>query len=737
MRVRRCLGPRIAGLALACGVAQAAAAGETTPVSYRRDVAPVLARAGCNTGPCHGNAAGKGGFRLSLRGEDPAADWLAITHDAQGRRFDPARPEASLLLLKPTGRVAHEGGLRIAPGSNEERLLRDWIAAGATDDGGRLAPLERLIVDPAERLVEPDTGGGYAHRLTVTAEFADGTRRDVTRLAAFDVSDPTRAAIDAAGVVTASRAGEVAVAARYMDGRATARLAFLPDRPAYVWTGPEPANLVDEHVFRRWRMLRVAPAPACDDATWLRRATLDTIGRPPTVEEARAFLADGRPDRRARWVETLLGRPEFADFWALKWADLLRNEEKTMGAKGAWVLQRWLRDQVATDVPLDEFARRLVSSTGSTWRNPPASFHRTNRDPSAAAEAVGQVFLGVRLQCARCHNHPFDTWTQDDYYGLAAAFANISRKQIDNRRRDSFDTHEINGDEVVYLDGRPGLRQPRSGAMMAPRGLGAAPLELPPGDPDALDDLAEWLTRDNRQFARAMANRVWFHLMGRGIVEPVDDFRESNPPSNPELLEALTDELIAGGYRLRPLVRLILNTETYRRDADPASTEDEATFARARVKLLPAEVLLDAIGQALDAPESFRGAPDAARAAQLPGVRQAEGFLKAFGKPDRLLTCECERAESVTLAQAFQLINGPTVRSKLAARGNRIDKLIESGATDEAIVEELYLAALTRMPTETERAGVLAHLGRAADRRRGWEDVAWALVNSKEFLLRH
>jgi hypothetical protein len=495
---------------------------------------------------------------------------------------------------------------------------------------------------------------------------------------------------------------------------------------------------LDVPAFAKLEALKINPSAPAPDAVFLRRAYLDALGVLPTPEEARAFLADADPRKRPKLVDRLLARPEFADFWALKWADLLRNEEKTMGPKGVWAFQRWLRDQIAADVPLDAFARRLVSARGSTWRNPPASFYRTNRDPETAAETVGQVFLGVRLQCARCHNHPFDVWTQDDYYGLAAYFGNVGRKQINNVRRDDLDKHEINGDEVIYLAGRPGAVQPRSGAMMAPKPPGGPPPALG-DDPDALDDLAAWLTRDNPQFARNLANRIWYHLMGRGIVEPVDDFRDSNPPSNPALLDALTAELVAGGMRLKPLVALIMKSQVYGLGSRPEATnaDDEANFARAAVRLLPAEVLLDALGQALGRPASFPGAPAAARAAQLPGARMGGEFLKVFGKPDRLLTCECERSEATTLAQAFQMINGEAVRLALEADDNRIGRLLQAGADDATILSELYLAALGREPGAPERAGALAHVAAAPVRRKAWEDVAWAILNSKEFLLRH
>jgi hypothetical protein len=703
--------------------------------SYRLDVAALLSKAGCNAGACHGNMNGKGGFKLSLRGDDPAFDLTSLTHDAHGRRASVLDPASSLIVQKPTGQLPHEGGLRFLPGSREAAILLEWVAAGAKDDVASAPRVSRLDVFPKERIA---AAPGLTQQLVVTAELSDGTRRDVTRQAAFDVSDPTKAAVTFDGRVEAPGPTEMTVAVRYLSGRAVSRLAFLPARRGFVWRDPPIANLVDRHVYAKLQLLKINPSDPATDPTFLRRAYLDAIGLLPTPEEARAFLCDPDPAKRPRLIDRLLARPEFADFWALKWADLLRNEEKTMGEKGVWVFQRWLRDQLAADVPLDEFARRLITAKGSTWTNPPASFYRTNRDPSTAAETVGQVFLGVRLQCARCHNHPFDDWTQNDYYGLAAFFGNIRQKEFANARTDSLDKHEINCDEVIYLAGKPEAVQPRSGEMMAPKPPGGPKPDLG-SSPDARDELAGWLTRGNRQFARNLVNRVWFHLLGRGIVDPVDDFRASNPPSNPALLEALTDEFLASGYRLRPLVALVMKSQTYQLGPEPNDTnaDDGANFARASVRLLPAEVLLDALGQALGKPGGFAHAPRGLHAAQLPGARMGGPFLKVFGKPDRLLTCECERSEATTLAQAFQLINGDSVRAKLEAGDNRIGRLLESGASDDLILEDLTLAALAREPTASERAGFLAHVRKAGDRRKGWEDVAWAIVNSKEFLLRH
>ena len=704
-------------------------------MSYRLDVAPLLSKAGCNQGTCHGALTGKGGFRLSLRGDDPGFDRMMITRASMGRRVDRARPAESLVILKPLGAVEHEGGKRFGAGSFAHEALRRWIARGAVDDVATAPTVTQLEVVPRDRTIAHP---GRSQQLVVTAHFSDGGVRDVTEKACYEHNLPSGVEIGSGGRVEVARPAELTVLVRYATARAVSRLAFLPDRPGFVQREFPAHNFIDEQARAKWRAIQVHPSDLARDETFLRRAFLVALGVLPTVEEARAFLADADPRKREKLIDRLVERPEFADFWALKWADVLRNEEKQMGVKGVWTFRRWLTRQIERDRPLDAMVRDLVSSVGSTWENPPAAFYRTNRDPLTAAETVGQVFLGYRLKCARCHNHPFDVWRQDDYYGLAAHFSNIGRKRLSNRRRDRFDKHEINGDEIIYVTAAkaPALRQPNSGVMLAPTPLGGEASS--DDDPRrTLDNLADWLTQGNRQFARNQANRIWFHLMGRGIVDPPDDFRMSNPPSNPELLEALTDRLIAYRMRLKPMVATIMKSRVFQLDARPTATnrDDERNFARYAVRLPPGEVMLDALSEVLERPQRFAGAPAGLRAVQLPGVPKGDAFLKTFGKPTRLLACECERSDSTTLAQAFQMINGPVMRAKLEAAENRIGRLLDAGTAPAPMIEEFYLAALCRFPTDAERHAALAHLKNASKPRQAAEDLVWSLLNSKEFLL--
>lgn len=727
---------------LAALAATSTAAAE--PVSFRNDVMAVLSRGGCNQGTCHGSLNGKGGFKLSLRGEDPAADLLTLTRDTFGRRTNPLHPVESLVLLKATAATPHEGGKRFGNGSPEYALLARWIAEGARPDPAdaptlqalEVAPRTRVLFFPADRV-----------QLQVRATFSNGSVRDVTRLACYEPSNQV-AGVSPAGEVEKRAEGETTILVRYLDRQATVQLAFLPDRANFTWRDVPEVNYIDRHIHAKLKQLHMAPSELCSDSVFLRRVYLDTIGVLPSVDETRAFLDDRRPDRRARVIDHLLERPEFADIWALKWSDLLRNEEKTLDRKGMEAFHQWIRQSILQGKPLNEFAREVLAARGSTYSHPPANFYRALRDPASRAEAAAQVFLGLRMQCARCHNHPFDRWTQDDYYSTAAFFSRVEYHIVENQRRDRFDKHEFVGEQVVWPARTGDITHPRSGATVPPRFLGA-----PPGaavtDADRLHAFADWVARpDNPFFARAQANRIWYHLMGRGLVDPIDDFRASNPPVNGPLLDALAADLVRSGFNLRHLVRTILLSRTYQLSAVPNDTnrDDDTNFSRALVRPLQAEQLLDALVSVTEAPVKFNDLPLGTRAGQLAGLRQygrrdggpsaGELFLRRFGKPERLMTCECERSEATTLGQAFQLITGDLVNRLLSEPDNRIGRLQKAGKSDREILEELYLAALCRYPSAVELEGALRYVAQGTDSRAALEDVAWGLVNAKEFLLR-
>jgi hypothetical protein len=710
-------------------------------VSFRTDVMAVLSKAGCNQGTCHGNQNGKNGFKLSLRGQDSDFDLASLTRDMLSRRIDSLKPEESLILIKATAKIPHEGGRRFATSSPEYAILTEWIAKGAKPDPADWARLERIEVTPAERvLVEPEDSVSLVTR----AWFSDGSTRDVSRLAVYEPSN-SLVSVSSAGEVRRQQFGETALLVRYLDRQATVQLAFVPQRKDFVWRSVSEANFIDHHVFAKLRKLRMQPSELCSDSAFLRRAHLDLLGILPTADEARAFLSDTHANKRGQLIDRLLDRSEFADFWALKWSDILRSEEKVLDRKGVEVYHDWIRRSIAENKPLNEFARELIASRGSTYANPAANFYRALRDPQARAEAAAQVFLGIRLQCARCHNHPFDRWTQNDYHSLAAVFSRVQYRILENRRRDKLDTHEFDGEQVVWMAREGEVKHPSSGAAMLPRFLGANTPEFA-ADADRLQALADWVASlDNPFFARTQVNRVWYHLMGRGIVEPNDDFRASNPPANGPLMEALTKDFIAHRFDVRYLVRTIMNSRTYQLSAAPNETnrEDEANFAHAISRPLQAEQLLDAIAQVTGAPLKFPGYPAGMRAAQLAGVRfydrkpsESERFLQTFGKPDRLLSCECERSDETTLGQAFQLISGESVNRSLGVSDNSLGKMLKTSENDREVVEAFYLTALSRPPSKEERDKAEGYLTKSKDRRASLEDIVWGLLNAKEFLLR-
>jgi hypothetical protein len=513
------------------------------------------------------------------------------------------------------------------------------------------------------------------------------------------------------------------------------RLAFVPDRPDFRWPAVAAHNFIDDHVFARLKALQVEPSDLANDAMFLRRAYVDVCGILPTPGEARSFLDDTRADKRLRLIDHLLDRPEYADWWAMKWADLLRNEEKAVDAKGVRLFQRWLRQCVSEDMPLDRFVRRLLTARGSTYDRPEANYYRTNLDPQKAAETTAQLFLGVRVACAKCHNHPFDLWTQEDYHGLSAFFARVRTRMIDNQRKDRLDKHELVGEMIVWHDREGDVPHPQRGGTIAPRLPGVPASKI--SDGDRLATLADWITSaDNPHFARVMANRIWYHLLGRGVVEPVDDFRESNPASNEPLLDALAKELIASGWRQKRLIRTIMTSRAYQASSKAKLTnEEDLNFSHVEPRMLQAEALLDAISQVTQVPERFAGHPLGTRAAELPGVSGVPNFLKSFGRPDRLLACECERQATTTLGQAFQMINGESITRKVTD-SPRVERWLTNKSANEEVIAELYLAALSRLPTAREREAIGLRLANAPDRRAALEDFLWAMINTKEFLLR-
>ncbi len=744
--------PRVSKLLLIVTLHVLSLTASAQDISFRNDVMPVLSKAGCNLGTCHGNARGKGGFQLSLRGQDPARDYLVLTHEWLGRRTNTGRPDESLLLLKATMQVAHEGGRRFVADSREYRVLRDWIAAGAPDDRPGTRKLVKLDVTPLEAFLAP-TGNTasptWQIQLTAKVEFSDGTKTDATSLVVYESSNPI-AEISPAGLVKGTIAGETTVLVRYQQLQVPVRLAFVHARPGFVWNAPAPANVIDQQVYAKLKRLKVNPSEICDDVTFVRRAYLDLLGLLPTADEARRFVASSSPQKRVALIDELLERPEFADWWALKWADLLRIEEKTLDRKGVENFHGWLRDAFANNKPLDVMVREIVSARGSTYEVPPANFYRALRDPFERSEAAAQLFLGARLQCAKCHNHPFDRWTQDDYYSWASVFARVDYKILENKRRDQNDKHEFDGEQIVFLNDVGVAKDPRTDSTRPPRLLGAGT----PIKSDPLKSLADWLTSPgNKRFTEMLANRIWQQVMGRGIVEPIDDFRATNPPSNPELLEALCDQLqsknsSSNSYDLRQLLRLILNSQTYQASASPNETnrDDEANFSHAQVRRLSAEQLVDAMSHVLDTPLKFNGYPVGPRATQLPGVQvvrrrdggitSADQFLTTFGKPPRLQSCDCERSDDTTLSQAFQSISGTLVHQLLTESGNRLDVLVRSKRPIRELVIDLYWISLSRPPTDDEIEQASRYIERAESPRAGLEDVAWGLLNSYEFVLR-
>jgi hypothetical protein len=700
-------------------------ASEQPPVSFRHDVMPVFMRGGCNAGGCHGAARGKDGFRLSLFGFDPAGDYFRLTREQTLRRINRAIPEDSLLVTKVTGRVPHTGGKVFEPDSEYARTLAAWVAAGAPNDVPEAPAVTRVELYPPRVVLE---GAGATQQLVTVAHYADGRTRDISNLALFMSNNESSAAVDGAGLVKADARGEAFVMARFDTHTVGSQAIVLPAGGGFTPADEPPANYIDELVGAKLRTMRMNPSPLASDEEFLRRVTLDVVGQLPTREEHDAFLADASPTKRTAKIDELLARKEFAELWAMKWSELLmvKSIPNRVEYKPMFLYSQWITRQIAAGVPLDEMVRSLLGASGGSFASPAVNFYQIEETTQKTAENVAQIFLGTRLQCAQCHNHPFDRWTMDDYYSFTAFFAQIGRKAgEDYRETIVFD--QRGGEATHLVDGR----------VMKPKFLGDAEPDTAGRDRRAV--LAEWITSpENPYFAVNIANRVWAHFMGAGIVEPVDDVRVSNPPSNPELHAALGAKLIEYRYDLRQLVRDICNSHAYQRSTEPNETNagDLRNFARARVRRIPAEALLDCLCQATGALEKFPGLPLGARAVQIADGGISTYFLTTFGRAPRNTACACEAKTEPTLSQALHLLNGSAVHDKIA-QGKVIETMLESGKKPAEVIEEIYLRCLARRPTEDEARRMAELCGTAEKPVAELQDVFWGVLNSREFLFNH
>ena len=702
---------------LLCGTAWA-----EEPVRFRSDVIAALSRSGCNQGACHGSPQGKNGFRLSLRGFDADLDFATLVKDQGGRRLNRVAPEGSLILQKGSGRVSHGGGAVFKPNDPTYQTIARWIAEGCAD-----SPPAGLL-----KLEVTADGQSTTRRLAAQAHFADGTNRDVTALTVFTSSDADAVPVTPAGEVQFRGTAEATVLARYLDQIIGLRIGHVVRDPDYKYSGPKPANAIDELVFAQHQSLQLLPSAVATDDVFLRRVFLDVIGVLPTADEARTFLDSKDPSKRAKLIDALLDREEYASFWALKWADVLRGNPASISDRGVHSFHRYLVRTMADDKPMTEFARELLTATGNTLNKPAANFYRVARTPEEAAEAAAQLFLGVRVQCAKCHNHPFEAITQNDYFGLAAFFAQVQYKG----------TQFGLDDEIVYLAPNRELQNPKTRKPQEPVVFGTKAAPLGPDD-DRRERFADWLTAPgNKFFASSIANRTWFHLFGKGIVDPVDDVRDTNPPSNPKLLEALAAGFARGDYKLKPMIRSILNSQTYQLSSErlPQSkfaAKADRYFTRANVRMLSPEQILDAVSAATGVAESFKGYPPGTRALEIAEGGINHPFLQAFSKPTRDATCECAREDDPSLPGTLHLLNNAGLVEKVKSPNGRIAGWLKAGkGTDEA-VEFIYLSTLSRRPTAQEKVLVSKHLSNAASIAEGLADLQHALINTNEFLLRH
>jgi len=768
----------VALFSLACiGVATPVDAAE--PVSFNNDVVPVLTRFGCNAGGCHGKLAGQNGFRLSLRGYAPELDHATITREALGRRINAASPEDSLLVRKAANLIPHGGGQRLEPGGPAAQILTDWIAAGAPGPRTDEATLQRIEVSPSSSTLVV----GESNQLAVTAVYSDGQREDVTWLTQFASSDSGVLDVAPSGLVKALRNGESVVRAAFKDQVEIATVTTPYAEPVDPQSYTERNNIIDEHVFNKLAALRIEPSPLCDDATFIRRASLDAIGTLPTAVEVRDFLADTDSNKRTRLIDQLFERPEFVDFWALQLGDILQNRKErdhdVRGAKGVRAMHQWLRSQLTSHASWRDIATSVLMAKGSCDQEPAVGFYivtvgEKDADQSEVADSVAQAFLGTRIGCARCHNHPLEKYTQDDYYHFVSFFSRVTldrkkpedggtelvvgtrhllnlQRELQNKRVELQTLQQQDGDaqkideaekRIADLEKQVDetrkspvdVSQPRTGQRLAPQPLDRSQNAIPPGD-DPRQTLANWLTNPrNEQFSGAMVNRLWKHFLGVGLVEPVDDLRATNPPSNRPLWNTLNQEFVSSGYDLRHIMRLIMNSRTYQLAADShdSNSRDTQFYSHYYARRLSAEVLLDAICQATGVPEQFAGYPLGVRAIQVPDPGVDSYFLALFGRSERTTACACERKADVTLPQLLHLQNSDELYRKMKASEGELAKICAAQSDDSAVIDWLFLSTIGRSPRDEQRASVIELL-KTGDRQEVLLDVFWALLNSKEF----
>jgi hypothetical protein len=697
------------------------------PVDFAREIVPILTRAGCNQGACHGAQHGRGGFKLSLLGFDAAFDHAQIVQSAEGRRVVLSDPERSILLQKPALVMEHGGGQRIQVGGREYEYLRRWLEDAAPEPAAKTPEVASLEVWPKQRIMVP----GEQQQILVRALWKDGRSEDVTATAQFDTLNDGIAAVKPAGLVTAKARGETHIMIRFAGAAAVAQVT-LP----YARVEPYPQvarhNFIDDKLVAKWKDLGLTPSPLCSDEEFFRRIHLDTIGTLPSVADIKTFLADKSADKRQKAIDKVLDRPEFVDFWALKWGDLLRVNRDALQERGMWSFHNWVRAALRDRKPVDEMVRDIITAEGSTFTEGPANYFMVAKTPGDWAETTAQLFLGVRIGCAKCHHHPFEKWSQDDYYGMAAFFARLGTKN-------SQEFGVFGREQVVYLKSSGEQTHPRRGNVVPPHPLDGPEMTDPI---DRRVKLAEWLTAPkNPFFARNLVNRFWGYYTGRGLVEPLDDMRATNPASNPELLDALSEDFVAHKFDLRHLLRTIMNSRAYQLSAQktPGNEADvqNVHYARFAVRRLTAEQLADALDFATGTREVYKGLPPGTRAIQLPDSGVKSYLLDVFGRPARQITCECERTAQPNIAQALHLLNGDALNKKIAAPTGRVESLFKAKKDVPAIVEEIYLVTLSRSPRADEMERARQWIAGAPTPREGVQDLIWAILNSREFLFNH